>query len=221
MTEEWEQNIIKALVKSIEEDKASSVEPTYNKAFFANHLKYRPIYHFIGDMIMAEINPKSVIDWGCGCGFLLERIYGHGVLDVLGIDSSKEVQNFWNDELREELVKQLKVASVLEYKAKKKYDLAVCMEVGEHINEMYVDALVKKIVGLADTIWWTAAQPGQGGEGHINCQPLSYWESVFDDAGFDVDWEFTCKLKTDMLRNHGLCLGFPWFRDNCLIFRAR
>ena len=61
--EDWSVDILAALQNTKIDDKL------YDSAFFNNHKKYQHVYNFIGDMIVGNLNPKSVIDWGCGCGF--------------------------------------------------------------------------------------------------------------------------------------------------------
>ena len=112
------------------------------------------------------------------------------------------------------------VGDILQHEPGEKFDLAVCMEVGEHIPEVQADELVAKVAGSSFRhIWWTAAVPGQGGDGHVNCQPLSYWSAKFHRMGFDVDWELTYKIKLKMLSYPKMVLGYPWFRDNLMILK--
>ncbi|MBU0791688.1 MAG: class I SAM-dependent methyltransferase [Gammaproteobacteria bacterium] len=218
----WEQDSIKALEEHIEKDKAVS-HTLYDTAFFQSHMKYRPIYSFIADLMVAHLKLGSVIDWGCGCGFLLERLHGHGIIELMGIDGSKEVMEFWKKELPPGLVRKLVVGDIFDYGVEDQYDLAVCMEVGEHVKEKDAGLLVYKICNSSTKwIWWTAAQPGQGGTNHVNCQPISYWEDAFaEESDFRPDWEKTYEIKQAMLVNHSLCLGFPWFRDNLCLFSLK
>ena len=65
-------NVVAALEKHIQEDKENA--PTYDKEFFENLQKYRPTYHFIADIIIEHLAPKSIVDWGCGCGYILEKL---------------------------------------------------------------------------------------------------------------------------------------------------
>jgi len=215
----WEQNLIKALEEHIRKD--GTVNHTlYDSAFFQSHMKYRPIYSFIGDLMAAHLQPKSVIDWGCGCGFLLESLYGHGITEVIGIEGSEEVRGFWKEELPPELVGKLLVGDILDYDVGKQYDLAVCMEVGEHVKEKDAGLLVYKVCSSSTKwIWWTEAQPGQKGTNHINCRDLCYWVSLFEEHGFEVDWEKLYEVRQAMLQNHALCLGYNWFRDNLCLFK--
>jgi len=44
--------------------------------------------------------------------------------------------------------------------------------------------LIKFLADLSDVVLFSAALPGQGGVGHINEQPLSYWRSLFAKHGY-------------------------------------
>jgi SAM-dependent methyltransferase len=67
------------------------------------------------------------------------------------------------------------------------FDVAYCLEVAEHIPDSMSDALVQFIATHGKAIVFTAAQPGQGGTGHINEQPKSYWQAKFERRGCDYD----------------------------------
>lgn len=53
-------------------------------------------------------------------------------------------------------------------------DLVHCHEVVEHIDELYLDNLLKSLMN-GRIILMTAAGPDQPGHHHINLQPTSYW----------------------------------------------
>ena len=95
------------------------------------------------------------------------------------------------------------------------YDLCMCLEVAEHIDEALADQLVNRLVGVAPTVMFSAAQPGQGGHGHINCQPKEYWAHKFAQRNYVLDETATNKL-CDFMRN-GYHMG--WFVNNVQIFR--
>jgi hypothetical protein len=93
------------------------------------------------------------------------------------------------------------------------FDLAYCFEVAEHVPADLSERLVGFLAGLAPLVVFTAAQPGQGGIGHINEQPLEYWKERFARAG----------MRPDEDRTKGLQAGFAnassaWFADNVLVF---
>jgi hypothetical protein len=69
------------------------------------------------------------------------------------------------------------------------------MEVVEHIHPKYVCNLMKTFANHTDCVVLSAAQPGQGGEGHFNEQTAEYWIERFDDCGFKQDSEKTAIMQ--------------------------
>jgi hypothetical protein len=77
-----------------------------------------------------------------------------------------------------------------------KFDLAMSIEVAEHILEDKSDIFVKNLVDAADKyIIFTAAGPGQKGTGHINGQPIEFWLSKFEHYEFYLNKEETTKIR--------------------------
>ena len=65
------------------------------------------------------------------------------------------------------------------------FDLAQCLEVAEHLTESSADLLVKTLTDLAPLALFSAAHPGQGGQGHLNERWPVYWQRRFSQHGFD------------------------------------
>ena len=61
------------------------------------------------------------------------------------------------------------------------FDLAICFEVAEHLEEHWADRLVDTLSDCAPIIVFSAATPGQGGSYHHNEQPHSYWLDKFKE----------------------------------------
>ncbi|MEX2335954.1 MAG: methyltransferase domain-containing protein [Fulvivirga sp.] len=121
------------------------------------------------------VHPQSVVDVGCGVGTWLKVFEKSGATDILGIEGH------WVNE--EEIViakEQFKKAN-LEQKVSvpRKFDLAISLEVAEHINEPYADQFVENLVNLAPVILFSAAIPLQGGKHHVNEQWPDYWQEKF------------------------------------------
>jgi len=76
-----------------------------------------------------------------------------------------------------------------------KFDLAVCLEVLEHVEPEYANIFVENLTGLSDQILVSAAQPGQGGHYHVNCQPKEWWLSKFMEFNYGYDDVLTCAIK--------------------------
>ena len=94
-----------------------------------------------------------------------------------------------------------------------RYDLAICLEVAEHLPPANSRHLVRQLTSAAPQVLFSAAPPGQGGEGHINCQPLSYWRKIFEEFGFRMLDPFRPKLRD----NRRVAW---WYRQNMVLFAS-
>jgi hypothetical protein len=93
------------------------------------------------------------------------------------------------------------------------FDLAYCFEVAEHLPAPLGDRLVRFLADLAPLVVFTAAQPGQGGTGHINEQPPAYWIERFEAAGLRYEDGLTQELRAAFRRAEVA----PWFPKNVLV----
>ena len=113
---------------------------------------------------------KTVIDVGCGTGEWARAFADRGCW-VMGVDA------YSPPELH--VVGVLPANLLFGYKCDG-YDLAVCLEVAEHLPHFTAEFLVEGLAG-AVRILFSAATPGQPGVDHINCQPHEYWHGLFAD----------------------------------------
>ena len=129
---------------------------------------------------MEMISPASVLDVGCGTGAWLAEFRAHGVLDVLGLDGP------WVPRPQLQIPDHLFVPTDLEHNIalERTFDLAMCLEVAEHLPPESAARLVANLVHLAPIIVFSAAVPGQGGERHVNEQWPSYWAALFMSHGY-------------------------------------
>jgi hypothetical protein len=74
------------------------------------------------------------------------------------------------------------------------FDLGWAVEFVEHVEERYLSNFMATFAGC-DTVFITAAVPGQPGHHHVNCQWGDYWVARFDGAGFDYDREATLGVR--------------------------
>lgn len=146
----------------------------------------------------------KIIDVGCGPGIYVKALREAGV-DADGVDLDPRcpytVMNIFSPVFGE--------------KYDGKYDLAMCIEVAEHLPASMADELVKRLTLLAPVVLFSAAVPGQGGHGHINCQPKSYWVEKFALLNYVVDADATQRLLSFMVA--GPHMG--WFRNNAVVFK--
>lgn len=138
----------------------------------------------IVDLCLKLLKPKSVVDFGCGVGTFLKAFKDKGVVDVLGMDGSwvnrEMLQDFLTKkEFKEENLEQSIVLN-------KKYDLAISLEVAEHLHEESADVFIQNLTNSSDVILFSAAIPNQGGQNHVNEQWFDYWLLKFQKQGYEV-----------------------------------
>jgi SAM-dependent methyltransferase len=130
--------------------------------------------------LLSLIKPRSVVDVGCGTGTWLKAFSEAGVKDIFGIDG---------DWVKKEMLVIPESAFSAEdfekpFKIKRKADLAVCLEVAEHLPHSSSDVLVENLTSVAPVILFSAAIPFQGGSHHVNEQWPDYWRKAFDKKGY-------------------------------------
>ncbi|MHA7131823.1 class I SAM-dependent methyltransferase [Algoriphagus namhaensis] len=132
------------------------------------------VFHFI--------QAQSIIDIGCGIGTWLNVSKSLGVNEVQGVDGDYVDRKLLKKHLRLDyfLASDLSLPLVLD----RRFDLALCLEVAEHLPESSSHVLVSSLVKHSDVILFSAAIPGQGGQNHINEQWPDYWAQLFKEHDY-------------------------------------
>lgn len=128
------------------------------------------------DIVFSHIQPASAIDLGCGTGTWLAQCRQLGARTCQGVDGD------WVDADLLEIENEQFVSHDLgteTYRPTQRFDLAICIEVAEHLSPEMGDALVDSLAEASDIVLFSAAIKGQGGTDHINEQPQYYWASRF------------------------------------------
>jgi SAM-dependent methyltransferase len=94
------------------------------------------------------------------------------------------------------------------------FDVAYCFEVAEHVPAPLGDRLVAFIASRAPLVVFTAAHPGQGGHGHINEQPQSYWIERFAANGMRHNAAMSSELAKTFQQERVVY----WLIDNVMVF---
>ena len=153
------------------------------------------------------LQPKSVVDLGSGRGVWLAQWQRSGAQEVLGVDGEYVDQS--NLAIQADAFKAANLTQPLAFE--KRYDLAQSLEVGEHLPLSAAETLVDSLVAASDTVLFSAAVKGQGGEFHINEQPLSFWQDLFEARGYQP---FDC-LRPHMKNDSAIA---PWYRYNAVLY---
>ena len=183
----------------------------YESYFYAN--RYQQTVAAAGrilDLVLPRLPPiRSAVDVGCGVGAWLSVLQEKGVADIVGVDGA------WvDDKLLKIPVEKFQRADLSgPLNLERKFDLAICLEVAEHLPPDRAEGFVAELAEAADFVLFSAAIPFQGGYGHLNEQWQTYWVDLFARQGFTVrDW-VRPRLWTDT--------SIPvWYRQNLLLFVA-
>lgn len=153
----------------------------YDSDFFRrNHTVSLSSAQRIVPLLLESINPQSVVDVGCGDGTWLSEFYNRGIKDILGLDGDYVG--------REKLLIPNELFQARDLRSNheipRTFDLALSMEVAEHLPKEIASAFVQFLCKLAPVVLFSAAIPGQTGVNHVNEQWQSYWVDQFATQEF-------------------------------------
>lgn len=151
-------------------------------------------------------NPGSVVDVGCGEGWFAS-VFAELGASAFGIDGDYVSGHtapgvlFIPADLATTRLRDLDIGT---------FDLAISLEVAEHLPPECAEAFVDDLCSLAPVVAFSAAIPGQGGTGHLNEQWPAYWTSIFQECGYriceDLRWQLWHDERVEC-----------WYRQNLLI----
>ena len=124
--------------------------------------------------------PDSVVDVGGGTGTWASVFVERGVEDVVVVDGDYVDRGELKIPKRSFVVADLNEPLTMN----RTFDIALCLEVGEHLPASSAGNLVESLTKLAPAVVFSAAVPGQGGTTHVNEQRQSYWANLFNSRGF-------------------------------------
>jgi hypothetical protein len=147
-------------------------------------------------LILGKVFPvlpvvKSLVDFGPGSGDWMVAANELGITDLkcYGLPYEVEIPKELQGLVRPMPLTCSKWFEEADFRApvkvrKARYDLALCLEVGEHIEEESAETLIKSLTAASDFVLFSAAVPYQWGDGHINIHWPSYWAKLFETEGY-------------------------------------
>lgn len=181
--------------------------------YIRNKKNQKALADKIVPFLAKHYSPMSVVDFGCGSAKFLREIWNYMrykeffPIYYKGIDNhnfSKLMEINIMDYKKHDLSKPINL--------KHKFDLVISLEVAEHLPNKSAKIFIETLVKHArNRIMFSAATPGQGGDGHINEQPHEYWHNLFRNHGFKPDDCIQKLLKGDK--------SVPfWYRRNIFVY---
>lgn len=167
----------------------------------------------IASSVMRDMAPTSLIDVGCGTGAMLAEFVSRG-LTGKGLEYSQDglerCQSKGLDVSHFDLEAEIKPPE-------RRFDVALSMEVAEHLPEAVADPYINLLCSLSDRVVMTAAPPGQLGTDHVNLQPKSYWIAKMAARGMDYCPDLERCWRKEWLEQG--VVGFYW--RNLMVFQRK
>ena len=156
-----------------------------------------------------DLPRASVADIGCGTGTWLATALDTGSTSAVGIEGNWVTPDMLDDKRIDFRPHDLETRFT-----GPRVDLALSLEVAEHLSPGRAPTFVADLVALAPAILFSAAIPGQGGVGHLNEQWPSYWAALFAAQGYAAIDSVRPAIWTDE--------AIPaWYRQNAILFVDR
>lgn len=162
----------------------------YNEEYYRQGLgedynerpKWEQFFRYIAKRIVEDFNPNTIIDFGCAYGYLVHELRKLGV-DAWGVD----ISSYAISKASENVKPYLRVASVLDglpQELDRKYDMAICIEMIEHLYEEDGLKALKKMSQYSDMFLFSSTSKDFEEESHFNVQQNEYWARKMAELNF-------------------------------------
>ena len=182
----------------------------YDEGFFASQrsgsLRSAQV---VVPLVVNLFKPRSIVDVGCGIGTWASVALDAGVGTVVGLDGDYVNQDallipkshFIGCDLNA-VGGDTKVG---------RFDVAMCLEVAEHLVADRSQGFIDFLTGLAPIVVFGAALPAQGGTHHINERWPSAWVEMFSLRAFQLVDILRPRIWNDSRVAY-------WYRQNTVVF---
>jgi len=132
--------------------------------------------------LLELVAPQSVVDVGCGVGTWLKAAAELGVRDLAGLDGA-----YVDRAMLQIPHEQFTAVDLTQpFRVERTFDVAVSLEVAEHLPQASAESFIESLTRLAPVILFSAAIPHQMGAHHINEQWQTWWVERFARAGYSA-----------------------------------
>jgi hypothetical protein len=164
----------------------------------------------VAPIVIEITKPQSIIDVGCGDGTWLAAFRELGVTDLLGVDGEYVDRDML--QIPPSLFRPVDLST--RFHISRRFDLALSLEVAEHLPAQSAAGFVESLTRLAPLVLFSAAIPFQGGTRHVNEQWPEYWAALFGTLGY---YPIDC-IREKIWHNQNVEF---WYVQNSLLFAER
>ncbi len=162
----------------------------YNKFFYdsfcgedySNTEHWTAFFGGIADKIIEIFAPKTVLDAGCASGYLVSALRERGV-EAWGFDISSYAIESAPDAIKPYLCVQ-SMTDPLPDNFPKRYDVAVTIEVLEHMFPEEGAEAIRLLTGYSDNVIFSSTPSDIDNRTHVNVQQAEYWAKEFSKNSF-------------------------------------
>lgn len=143
------------------------------------------IFQRVADRIIADYNPKTVLDAGCAFGYLVAAFRERGV-EAYGLDISEYAISQADDSIKEFCY----VGSLGEDfpdGLPKSYDLITSIEILEHMLEEDGKKAISNMCKCTDIIIFSSTADDIEDKTHVNVRQIEYWATQFAESEYYRD----------------------------------
>jgi SAM-dependent methyltransferase len=131
----------------------------------------------VADFIVESFKPRTVLDVGCGIGFLVDALRARGV-DARGID----VSEYAIAQVPARLRPHCTIGSITD-EIDGQIDLISCIEVLEHVPSTTTARALNNLTAHTSRILFSSSPDDFDEPTHVNVRPIAEWVRAFGERG--------------------------------------
>lgn len=169
-----------------------SLDKIYTKKFIKSCQARAWRAPYIVNAVNTVLAPKTVVDVGCGAGDLVREFLTHGIscYDIEGTKNARASSLIPTCKLEISDLRQPEYTPAFA----NSNDVALCFNVGEHIDVGCTKNFIRNLCSLGKTILFAATSEKKFLHRLINFKTKDEWLAEFKDAGMMQDQEVCTRL---------------------------
>jgi len=156
---------------------------TGNRGLSYDDPDHRQRFVFLYDKVIKPLNPKTLLDVGCGTGLLIDQALRDGV-DAYGIDSSSIAQQSYHTRTQGRWPDRFRLGSIttLPFQSSQ-FELCVCLDVLEHIIVFDIFHAVTELCRVCSKDIVCSINMDNPYQFHPTILSRSSWVALFESTG--------------------------------------